>query len=45
MWIIWPLIGINNISEEIILINHIGFNIFIKEINMNNVDNLAINRN
>ena len=44
MWIIWPLIGINNISEEIISIIHIGFS-GAKEINMNNVDNSAINWN
>ncbi len=44
MWIIWPLIGINNISEEIILIIHIGFS-GAKETSLHNVDNSAINWN
>ena len=45
MWVILPLIGLNNISEENYFNYSDWFQFFLKETNVNNVGNSPTNRN
>ena len=45
MWVILPLLGINNISEENYFNYADLFQSFLKETNVNNVGNSPTNRN